>query len=57
MALAFQKGDQVRQVVPVIAGQVLDMQIIDGDVQYLVEYVEDGETKQRWFKETEIAAA
>jgi hypothetical protein len=57
MALAFKKGDQVAQVVPVIQGEVLDMQIIDGEVQYLVAYTENGEAKQRYFKEAEIAAA
>jgi hypothetical protein len=58
MALAFSKGEAVRQVVPVIAGTVVDMILADGEVLYLVAYTDaDGNAQQRYFKEHEIAAA
>jgi glycine betaine/choline ABC-type transport system substrate-binding protein len=58
MAIAFKKGDQVRQVVPVIEGKVVDVAIVDGDVQFCVEYTgTDGEPHQRFFTEAEIEKA
>lgn len=58
MPIAHKIGDDVRQVVPVIAGKVVDVAIVDGDVQFAVEYPDaDGETHTRYFKEGEIEAA
>ena len=58
MAIAFKKGDQVRQVVPVIEGAVVDVAIVDGDVQFCVEYTgADGDVHQRFFTEAEIEKA
>jgi hypothetical protein len=57
MPLAFKKGDPVRQVVPVIRGQVVGTRLVDDDVQYEVEYADGaGETHRRFFKEAEIRA-
>ena len=58
MALAFKKGDSVRQVVPAVQGIVTGMQIIGDEVQYLVQWTGlDGETVERAFTETQIEAA
>jgi len=58
MALKFQKGDPVRQVVTVIKGEVVDFKIIDNDVQYCVAYTgADGERHERYFTESEIEPA
>jgi hypothetical protein len=55
MPTAFKKGDQVRQVIKPIEGEVVGMAIVDDDVQFLVEYIgADGETHSRFFKEHEI---
>lgn len=55
MALKHKNGDKVRQVVPVIEGEVVDAKIIDGDVQYEVAYIgADGEQHSRFFTEAEI---
>lgn len=57
MALAFKKGAKVRQVVPVIEGEVVGQQIIDDEVQYEVAYGgSDGEQHSRFFKESELEA-
>lgn len=50
------KGAQVRQVVPVIQGQVLERRFNDdaNTMEYHVSYVgADGPTA-RWFKESEL---
>lgn len=58
MAITYKQGDKVRQVAPVIEGEVVNVAIIDGDVQFCVEYQgADGETHQRFFAENEITAA
>jgi hypothetical protein len=57
MPTAFKKGDSVRQVVNPIEGEVVDLAIVDGDVQFLVSYVgADGEQHQRYFTEAELQA-
>lgn len=49
------KGANVRQVVPVIEGVVLQSQIHDDELKYEVEYVgADGETHTRWFLSSEL---
>lgn len=56
MALAFKKGDMVRQVVPVIEGEVMTLAIVDDAVQYLVRYTDaSGEVHERYFTEEELA--
>jgi hypothetical protein len=58
MPIAFKKGDVVRQVAPVIQGAVVDVAIVDGDVQFCVEYTgADGDVHQRFFTEAEIETA
>lgn len=48
----------MRQKVFVIEGEVKDVAIVDGDVQYCVEYMDaSGDTHQRFFAEGEIEAA
>lgn len=57
MPITFKKGDTVRQVVPVVEGKVENLAIVDGEVQFLVSYVDkDGETSSRYFKEDELTA-
>jgi hypothetical protein len=58
MPIAFKKGAKVRQIVPVIEGEVVDVKIVDGDVQFEVAYTgADGEPHARYFTEDEIEAA
>lgn len=55
MALKFKRGDIVRQVVPVITGRVADHVIIDGDVQYVVDYADaEGNLVSRPFTEVQL---
>ena len=55
MAQAFKRGDTVKQVSPIIDGQVVTLAIIDDEVQYLVSWTStDGESHQKYFKEDEI---
>jgi hypothetical protein len=56
MALQFKIGDSVRQVVPAISGKVVSVAIVDGDVQFCVEYEADGESHQRSFTVEQIEA-
>jgi hypothetical protein len=46
MSLTYKKGDAVRQKVFVIEGAVVDMAIVDGEVQYCVEYVDAAPAKR-----------
>jgi len=51
------KGAQVRQVVPVIEGAVIERRFNDdGDTfEYLVEYTDaDGAAQSRWFTDGQI---
>jgi hypothetical protein len=58
MAQAFKKGDTVKQIVPIIQGQVITLGIIDDEVQFLVEWTNaEGHVEQRYFKEEEIEVA
>jgi hypothetical protein len=58
MAIAFKKGDDVVQNIKPIAGKVLGPEIVDGEVQYRVQYTgEDGQPHERLFKEDEIVKA
>lgn len=57
MALKFKKGDPVRQLVPVIQGNIVEQNITDDEVAYKIEWVNaGGETESRWFKESELEA-
>lgn len=55
--MAIQIGSTVRQVAPVIEGEVVDIEY-DKDnscLKHLVQYVDsDGETQTRWFTEVEL---
>lgn len=58
--MAFRKGDTVKQVVPVITGEVVSFSVDQesGQVQYLVQWQNaDGEVVQRYFTDSEIEAA
>ncbi len=58
MGMKFKKGDIVRQVVPVIEGEIVSKAIVDDDVQYEVAYIgADGEPHSRFFKEDELKSA
>lgn len=57
MGIAFKKGAAVRQVVNIIQGEVVGVQIVDDEVQFEVAYTgADGEPHSRLFKEDEIEA-
>lgn len=54
------KGATVRQVVPVIEGEVIDRRFDEASegMSYLVSYTDaDGETHQRWFAEADLEVA
>ena len=57
MAIAFKRGDTVKQVLPVLQGTVVESKVIEDDICFLVSYVgADGESHERWFKESELEA-
>jgi len=59
MATAFKKGDNVKlnSIVPEGPVQALRMDE-DGNFFYLVEWTDaDGSVQQRWFEESQLAAA
>ena len=57
MSIAHKKGAKVRQVVPAIQGEVVEIQIVDDEVQYRVDYIDGaGESHSRFFKDGEIEA-
>ena len=57
MAANFRPGSQVKLNVTPPQGEVKQLAVSqDGDIQYLVEYVDaSGDTHQRWFTEAELA--
>lgn len=58
MSIKFKTGAEVRQVVPVITGTVVNAAIVDGDIVFEVAYIgTDGEAHSRFFGEDEIEAA
>jgi hypothetical protein len=57
MGIKYKVGAQVRQVVPVISGEVVGVAIVDGEVSFEVAYIgADGEPHSRFFGEDEIEA-
>jgi hypothetical protein len=59
MASAFKKGDVVRQVMPApIEGTITGFHVDQetGEVQFCVEHVVDGETRQRYFEAGDLEA-
>lgn len=55
MAIKHKRGDVVRQIAPVIQGEIVNMVIVDDEVQFEVAYLgTDGEAHSRFFKEEEI---
>lgn len=49
------KFTKVEFVQPTLKGEILDQQIFNDVINYLVEYSNDeGETHQRWFEESQI---
>jgi hypothetical protein len=57
MAANFRPGSQVKLNVAQPQGEVQQLSVSqEGDIQYLVEYVDAaGDTQQRWFTEAELA--
>ena len=56
MALAFKKGDKVKQILVPIEGEVIGQQINDDEVVFHVEWTDaEGNQMSRWFKESELA--
>ncbi len=56
--MAFKEGDVVRQVAPVIEGEVTDIKYnkATAQLEYLVTYTDAaGETQARWFDESDLA--
>ena len=50
------KGTKVEFVQPTLKGEVLEQQIFNDVINYLVEYTNDeGDVHQRWFEETQIS--
>lgn len=52
------KGTTVRQIVPLIEGQVTERRFSEdaGCMEYLVSYASaDGDAAERWFLETQLA--
>lgn len=48
--MAIKQGSQVRLIVPVIAGEVVGGQFVDGEPQYLVRYTDiEGDVQERYF--------
>jgi uncharacterized protein YodC (DUF2158 family) len=55
--MAFKKGDVVKLNKTIPTGPVIAMRMNeDGVISYLVEWEENGDTKQRWFEENELVA-
>lgn len=48
--MAIKQGSQVRLITPVIAGEVVGGQFVDGEPQYLVRYTDmEGDLQERYF--------
>jgi hypothetical protein len=57
MPLKFNIGANVRQVVPLITGNVVGAAIVDGDVQFKVSWTDaNGDSHMRMFTEDQIEA-
>jgi hypothetical protein len=56
MALQFKPGDQVRQVVTPIQGEVVGVAIVDADVQFEVKWTDAAGTHTRFFTGEQIEA-
>ncbi len=55
----FKKGEEVKQVVKVISGPVLDVRYSadDSEFSYLVGFSDaEGDPSERWFKHSEVEA-
>ena len=58
MAALYKKGDKVKLNVQPPSGEVVDFAIsADGDICYLVNWVESNAAHSRWFKEEELVVA
>jgi hypothetical protein len=58
--MAIPNGATVRQIVPVIAGQVVQKRFHDesDQIEYLVAYTDaDGQPQSKWFLESQIEVA
>lgn len=55
MANIFNIGDTVKQVTPVVQGVIDGKQFIGNDICYHITWTDaNGETQERWFKESEL---
>jgi uncharacterized protein YodC (DUF2158 family) len=59
MATAFKKGDEVKVIAVTPEGPVQALRMDeDGNFFYLVQWTDaDGNVQQRWFEESQLAAA
>lgn len=57
MAANFRVGEIVKAVVTIPEGPVLQIGVDQqGNIIYLVEYLENGQQQQRWFAEDQLVA-
>lgn len=57
MAANFKIGQEVKLITNIPQGPVKQLSVSqNGDIEYLVEWVEGKETNERWFKEDELDA-
>jgi len=57
MPAAFYVGEIVKVNTPVPEGPVLQLGVDQqGNISYLVEFIEYGESQQRWFREDQLIA-
>jgi len=57
MSVAFVKNQNVRVVVPVPTGIVINFRVDeDGEMFYLVEWATESGAEQRWFRENQLQA-
>ena len=55
MAASFKIGNVVKVITTVPQGPVKQLSVNqDGEIQYLVEWVDGEETNERWFNEDEL---
>lgn len=55
----FKKGDAVRQIAPVITGEIAGVQYSDAteELEYLVNWTDgNGDEQSRWFTEADLEA-
>lgn len=57
MAAKFKVGDEVKLNVSVPQGAIQALSVSqEGDIEYLIPYVENGVEQERWFSEDDLIA-